>query len=102
MNTRSPNAVTLLQASQAHPSLARLMTLQQASQARLKAIEALIPPALRTQIQAGPLDDDAWCLLLGNTAVAAKIRQLLPSFEACLRRSDLTVKTIRLKVRRSA
>lgn len=94
----SQKAFTLLQASQANASLARLMALQQASQARLKAIEHLIPPALQPNVKSGPLEDDVWCLLLSNNTTCAKLRQLLPAFEACLRRQDLAVKTIRLKV----
>jgi len=96
----SQKAFTLLQASQANASLARLMALQQASQTRLKAIEHLIPPALRPNVLSGPLEDDVWCLLLSNNTTCAKLRQLLPDFEACLRRNDLAVKTIRLKVSR--
>jgi hypothetical protein len=36
--------------------------------------------------------------LLTNTTTAAKLRQLLPAFEAQLRVSGLEVKEIRLKV----
>ncbi len=100
MNPRYQKAFTLLQASQANASLARLMALQQASQARLKAIEHLIPSALRPNVLSGPLENDVWCLLLSNNTTCAKLRQLLPEFEACLRRNDLAVKSIRLKVSR--
>jgi hypothetical protein len=97
---RARQAVSLMQASQANPGLARLMNLQRESTEKLKAITALIPPNLRAGVQAGPIDDGTWCLLLTNTTTAAKLRQLLPAFEAQLRVSGLEVKEIRLKVQR--
>lgn len=99
MNSRH-QPYTLLQASQNNPALARLMTLQQASQDRLKAIEHLIPSTLRPNVAAGPIEDEVWCLLLSNNTTCAKLRQLLPDFAACLHRNDLPVKSIRLKVSR--
>jgi hypothetical protein len=99
MNRRSPS-VTLLQASQNNPGLSRLMDLQRESSDRLKAISSLIPSALRNQVVAGPIEDGVWCLLLANSAVAAKLRQLLPAFESHLRVQTLNVKSIRLKISR--
>jgi hypothetical protein len=99
MNRHHPS-VTLLQASQSNPGLARLMDLQRESNARLQAITALIPTTLRSQVQAGPIEDGVWCLLLSNNTTAAKIRQLLPAFESHLRVHSLDVKSIRLKIRR--
>lgn len=98
-NRRQP-AVTLLQASQNNPGLARLMDLQRESSARLRAILTLIPASLRDEVQAGPIEDGVWCLLLSNNTTAAKIRQMLPAFESHLRVHDLDVKSIRLKIRR--
>ena len=97
MNRRQPS-VTLLQASQNHASLAKLMELNRASKARFDAIATLIPDTLRPNVTAGPLTDGVWCLLLSNTTTAAKLRQLLPAFEAHLRVHQLEVKSIRLKV----
>jgi hypothetical protein len=97
---RARQAVSLMQASQANPGLARLMDLQRESTQRLKAITALIPANLRGGVQAGPIDDGNWCLLVTNTTTAAKLRQLLPAFEAQLRVNGLEVKGIRLKVQR--
>ena len=99
MNRRQPS-FTLLQASQNHPHLARLMDIQRASQDRLKAIACLIPPALLGNVQAGPLEDGVWCLLLSNNTTAAKLRQLVPALEAHLRTHGLAVNSIRLKVQR--
>ncbi len=97
MNRRQPS-VTLLQASQNNASLAKLMELNRASKARYDAITALIPESLRPNVTAGPLTEGVWCLLLNNTTTAAKMRQLIPAFEAHLRVHQLEVKSIRLKV----
>mgnify|MGYP001572114427 CR=1 FL=1 len=99
MNRHHPS-VSLLQASQNNPGLARLMELNRESNARLQLITALIPPALRSDVLAGPFEDGVWCLLLSNNTTAAKLRQLLPSFESHLRVHALGVKSIRLKIRR--
>ncbi len=80
--------------------MARLMELQRESSRRLQTISELIPVQLRNQVQAGPIEDGVWCLLLSNNTTAAKVRQLLPAFESHLRVHDLDVKSIRLKIRR--
>jgi hypothetical protein len=95
---RRKAAVTLLQASQESPTLARLTELSRDSVARLKAIEPLIPEPMRRAIKAGPIDGMEWCLILDNTAIAAKIRQLLPALAAHLRSKGWQLDTIRLKV----
>ncbi len=68
------------------------------SQARLEALSRLMPPALRAGIRSGPLDEEAWQLLVDNAAVAAKLRQLLPALEAELRANGWTKPPIRIKV----
>jgi hypothetical protein len=97
MNRRR-HPVTLLQATQDSPTLARLTALSRDSVARLKAIEPLIPAALRPAVKAGPIDGQVWCLLLDNAAAAAKIRQILPTLESHLRVEGWEVTSIRLKV----
>ena len=89
---------TLQQACQEAPTLARLSELSADSVARLKAIEPLIPTALRSALKAGPIEGTAWCLLLSNSAAAAKIRQLLPALKAHLRSKGWEVDSIRLKI----
>lgn len=81
--------------------LARLAGLAQDSTARLKAVEALIPSALRSAVKAGPIDGPVWCLLLDNNAAAAKMRQILPALAAHLRVKGWEVNSIRLKVQSS-
>ena len=91
-------AIPLLQATQESPTLARLTALTRESSERLKAIESLIPPMLRSAVQAGPIEGSCWCLLVKSNAAAAKLRQLLPAFLAHLRRRGWEVDSIRLKI----
>lgn len=98
MNLRRHQAISLQQASEESPTLAQLAALTRESSARLRAIEALIPAALRPAVQAGPIDAGHWCLLVNNNAAAAKIRQLLPALQAHLRSRGCEVSAIRIKV----
>lgn len=95
---RSQRPVSLLQASENSPMLGKLIELSRDSVARLKAIESLIPGSLRSAVKAGPIEGTVWCMILDNNAVAAKIRQILPSLEAHLRTKGWNVTSIRLKV----
>ncbi len=97
MNRRH-QAIPLLQAAQESPTLAHLASLTRDSSARLRAIEPLIPPSMRASIQAGPIEGSTWCLLVKGNAAAAKLRQLLPAFEAHLRSKGWDVQSIRLKI----
>lgn len=96
--TNQVRSVTLMQATQESPVLARLSELAMESVARLKAIDSLIPGPLRNSIKAGPIEGPTWCLILDNNATAAKIRQLLPAIQAQLRVKGWEVNSIRLKV----
>lgn len=95
---RRQHSVTLLQASQDSPTLARLTELTRDSVARLKAVESLIPGSLRPAVKAGPIEGPVWCLILDNNAAAAKIRQILPALASHLRVKGWEVNSIRLKV----
>lgn len=99
---RRQTSVTLLEATQESPTLARLTELTRESVARLEAIQSLIPPALRACVKAGPIDGMVWCLLLDNNATAAKMRQLLPLLESHLRARGRAIDSIRLKVQSSS
>lgn len=96
-NRRGP-AMSLFQATQASPSLARLTQLTRDSTQRLQAVLPLIPATLRPAITAGPIEGGSWCLLVGNSAVAAKLRQLVPALQADLRSKGWEVTAIRIKV----
>ena len=99
--SRRHYAITLQQASQEAPVLARLVALTRDSSERLRAVQALIPMGLHAAIQAGPIEGDSWCLLVKNNAAAAKLRQLVPALAAHLRTKGWNVTTIRLKVQTS-
>ena len=93
-----PSTLTIHQAAGNSPSLARLTELVHESNDRLKAIESLIPEALRPAVKAGPIEGESWCLLVNSNAAAAKIRQLLPLIQARLLGKGWKVTSIRLKI----
>lgn len=98
MSQRRHFAISLEQAAQSSPALSQLVSQAREANARLKAIEPLLPPGLRASIQAGPIDGGTWCLILKNNAAASKVRYLLPSLEAHLRTKGWNVERIQLKV----
>jgi len=96
---RPPASLTVLQAGSQNPGLAKLLANHQESLARLNVIQPLIAEALLPSVHCGPMDEDGtWCLLLSSNTTAAKIRQLVPAFEAQLRVAQLPVKSIRIRV----
>jgi hypothetical protein len=95
---RRHQAIPLQQAAQESPSFSLLMGRVRDSSDRLAAIRTLLPAPLRASIQAGPIEDGSWCLLVSSNAVAAKLRQLLPALQAHLKSKELDVTSIRIKV----
>ena len=91
-------AIPLQQAAEESPTLARLVDRVRASSSRFEAIRPLLPAALRTGIQAGPIEEGHWCLLVSSNAVAAKLRQFLPTLQMHLEAKGLAVSGIRIKV----
>ncbi len=91
-------ALTVLEAMDKAPVLARLASQALQSQNWLRSIASLIPAALHTGLQAGPIENQQWCLLASNSAVAAKLRQLSPALTAHLRAQGCEVTAIRIKV----
>ena len=96
--TRRQHPVSLQQAAEEAPTLARLTQLARESGERLKAIEASIPPPLRASIRPGPIEGTTWCLLVDSNAAAAKLRQLLPVLQKKLVSRGFEVTAIRLKL----
>ncbi len=97
MNRRSA-PFTLQQAAEESPTLASLLTRARDASDRLKAVESLIPEAMRQAIQPGPAEGDVWCLLVTGSAAAAKLRQLSPMLVARLKSKGWDVASIRIKV----
>lgn len=93
-----PPTLTVRQAAEQSPSLARLTELVRESSDRLQAVQDLIPETLRSAVKAGPIDSDVWCLLVNGNAAAAKLRQILPLLQARLQREGWKVNSIRLKI----
>ena len=89
------------QAVKASPALAHLSERVHTSQQMLAAVAPLMPPGLRQTVQSGPLDQGDWCLLVDNSAAAAKLRQLLPVLQRALGQRGYAVASIRIKIRQA-
>ena len=97
---RRHHAISIEQAAEASPTLAHLVALTRESSERYRQVEFLIPPMLRKSIRPGPLEGDAWCLLVSNPACAAKLKQLLPAMAAHLRVKGYPTTEVRVRVLR--
>ena len=95
---RRHHAIPLQQAAQESPTFAQLASRIQASSERMQAIKSLLPAPLRASVQAGPIEDGQWCLLVSSNAVAAKLRQFVPALQMHLEKQGLPVSGIRIKV----
>src|SRR5215831_2124116 len=91
-------AVPLADALQSSEPLARLAERLKDSKRRFECIEAVLPPLLAAQAQPGPVDAHGWTLLARTPGVAAKLRQLVPLFEAQLTEAGHGPLPIRIKV----
>jgi hypothetical protein len=91
-------AQTLRHALDGSEPLSQLLARVQASRDCLAAVMPVLPQELRGAVQAGPLDDSGWTLLVANASVAAKLRQLLPSLNAALQARSLAVAALRVKI----
>ncbi len=79
-------------------SLSQLQALARDGQNRLQAILPLLPVSMRSLVQSGGVEGEAWCILVPNSAMAAKLRQFLPSLCAHLRTKGWNVQAITVKV----
>lgn len=97
MNRRN-TPYTLEEAANESPTLARLLSLSRRSSDMLQAIQFLIPINLRQAISPGPIDGTTWCLIVDGNAVAAKLRQFIPTLLAQLQATKSDITSIRLKI----
>ncbi len=93
-----PTALPL--ALDSHPVLARLREQIRGSRARLDAVVDLLPAGLRSSVQAGPLDEGGWTLLVPHGAAAAKLRQLTPLIEQRLVERGWEPNPLRVRIQR--
>ncbi len=96
-----PMALPLERAIAGSAALARLGERLRQSQARHASIVGVLPAALRAHVHAGPIDERQWVLLASSAAVAAKLRQCLPSIERALLDAGWPPLEIRVRVRRA-
>lgn len=95
---RKHTVFSLEQAVGAAPHLAALQERIHASRACLELVKPLIPALLHKQIQAGPIGDGEWCLLVGSAAASTKLRQLLPAIQKRLTETGTPIHSVRLKI----
>jgi hypothetical protein len=79
-----PLPSTLAAALEGNAALAGLAERIDRSNARMRVVHATVPEPLRSELSAGPIDDEGWTVLASNAAVAAKLRHLLPRLQAAL------------------
>lgn len=93
-----PGTLSLRAALDRSEPLGRLLEQLQASRECLAVVQPLLPPGLREQVRAGPLDEQGWSLLVPSGAAASKLRQLLPTLEDALRTRGGQGTPIRIRV----
>jgi hypothetical protein len=91
--------VPLARALDSSTSLAGLLARVRESEARLEAIRPALPEGLAAALRPGPLDDQAWVLLVDHASAAAKLRQCLPHVQAALAAAGWPGPEVRIKVR---
>jgi hypothetical protein len=85
--TQQPFTRPITEALDASHMLGRLMERLRESEARFATIRPALPPA-----------EEGWNLLVPNTAVAAKLRQSLPTLEQLLAEAGWPATVLRVKV----
>lgn len=96
-----PSALPIGEALARSAPLARLRELIRDSNARFAVIAPLMPASLVAHVRPGPVSEEGWSLLAANTAVAAKLRQLAPRFEAALKAQGWREEGIRIRIQQS-
>jgi hypothetical protein len=102
VNAPRHTAISLQDAVDRAPTLARLSQLAAQSAQRLRIVQPLLPVGLRELVRPGPIDEKSWCLLAPHAAAAAKLRQLIPALLTHLQAAGHPVGAIRVKVERGS
>lgn len=97
--SREPLTRPVREALAANATLGSLLARVRESRARLAVVHRALPPGLRPQVRDGVLDDTGWHLLAGNTAVAAKLRLLVPDLQLALASQGFADVPIQVRVR---
>jgi Dna[CI] antecedent, DciA len=98
MPAHTRHTLTLASALESSEPLARLSQRMRDSRQRFESIQAALPAALAGQLKPGPLDDAGWTLLAANSAVAAKLRQLVPDLQSTLSAAGHSDLPIRVRI----
>lgn len=88
---------TVLQAIAESNTLSGLLARMDQSKACLAAVLQRIPLGLHTSVEAGPLQDGVWCLLVHNASAVAKLKQLTPVMIMAIQSAGIVVQDIRIK-----
>ncbi len=80
-------------------TLASLLARVRESERRLAVVSPRLPPGLAALVRPGPLDDEAWVLLVEHASAAAKLRQCLPTLEAALAAQGIVGPALKIKIR---
>lgn len=95
---RSRIAKPIALAVQDSPVLAQLQQTIAKSQLTWCRIQHVLPVKLREAVQAGPIDDTEWSLFVKSSAVASKLRQLVPEIENQLSVCGFGAIRVRIKI----
>jgi hypothetical protein len=93
-------AVTLHTAMNSSSLMEELNHKMEASVARLRAIEGLLPAENKNLLAAGPIDERGWCIVVSTPAMSSRIRQMLPLISKHLSLIGLPTPIIRIHIRR--
>lgn len=98
MPAPAPHTLPMAEALGRSEPLNSLLKRMHDSRARLDCVAALLPETMRPSVRPGPLDDAGWVLLVGDSAAAAKLRQLMPALEAALLAAGWPALPVKVKV----
>lgn len=93
-----PKAMAIRDAMSRSSPLATLRERLADADRRFAAIRPLLPAFLLQHVHPGPVDESGWTLLVDNSAVAAKLRNLQPRIERTLLDAGWQVSATRIHI----